>query len=367
MATTSSVSCMEGQSSNRPPLFTGSNYSHWKNRMKIFIQSTDYDLWKIVAYGPIIPTKKSGEVIIHKVEDEWSNIDKHNIEKNFKAMNLLLCAITPSEYDCVSACESAKEIWDKLEMSHEGDSQVKESKIDILVHSYELFKMKPYESISQMFARFANITNGLKALGKTYTQSEMTRKVLRSMSSKWDTTTSIILQSNDFSTYTMDKLMGSLMTEEMHHNLKDEDLAFKSATSKSKGKENEVANLCLMAIEDQEVDLDSTYSFDELLVAYKELKVVFEKVVSKNKVLKNIAKELSNEMNDLIDEKNALEEENENLKNSSNTDFLNQQIKDLIEEKDFLAEENESLKISLERERDSLKNISKKRIFRKTS
>ncbi|KAI8571926.1 hypothetical protein RHMOL_Rhmol01G0158600 [Rhododendron molle] len=125
--------------------------------MMIFIQSTDYDLWKIIQNGPIIPTKKVGEETMPKSDNEWSPSEKTSIEKNYRAMNLLFCAITPNEYDCVSACESAKEIWDELEMSHEGDSQVKESKIDILVHSYELFKMKPDESMSQMFARFASI------------------------------------------------------------------------------------------------------------------------------------------------------------------------------------------------------------------
>ena len=97
------------------------------------------------------------------------------MEKNARAINLLYCALSTDEYNRISACETAKEIWDKLEIAYEGNTQVKQSKIDILVHSYELFKMQLDESISQMFARFTNITNGLKSLGKSYTESEMTR------------------------------------------------------------------------------------------------------------------------------------------------------------------------------------------------
>ena len=37
------------------------------------------------------------------------------------------------------------------------------------MHDYELFSMKEFESISEMFTRFMDITNGLQALGKTYT------------------------------------------------------------------------------------------------------------------------------------------------------------------------------------------------------
>ena len=54
-----------------------------------------------------------------------------------------------------------------------------ESRIDMLIHSYELFKMNFDESISSMFTRFTEIVNSLKSLGKIYTNSELVRKILR--------------------------------------------------------------------------------------------------------------------------------------------------------------------------------------------
>ena len=41
------------------------------------------------------------------------------------------------------------------------------------MHKYELFKMKQGEGIQEMFNRFNDILNGLKALGKTYSNSEL--------------------------------------------------------------------------------------------------------------------------------------------------------------------------------------------------
>ena len=58
---------------------------------------------------------------------------------------------------------------------------MKESKINMLVHKYELFKMKPNESITNMLTRLTNIINSLKSLGKGYTNSELVRKILRSL------------------------------------------------------------------------------------------------------------------------------------------------------------------------------------------
>ena len=60
---------------------------------------------------------------------------------NAKAINVLYYTLDVNEFNRICTCTSAKEIWDRLEVTHEGIDQVKESKISILVHKYELFKM----------------------------------------------------------------------------------------------------------------------------------------------------------------------------------------------------------------------------------
>ena len=70
---------------------------------------------------------------------------------NANAMHILYCGLEPNEYNRISMCELAKEIWDKLEMAHKGTNQVKKSKISLLVQTYEMFKMSSNEYISEMF------------------------------------------------------------------------------------------------------------------------------------------------------------------------------------------------------------------------
>ncbi|KAH1057111.1 hypothetical protein J1N35_035176 [Gossypium stocksii] len=67
---------------------------------------------------------------------------------------------------------TCKEIWNKLATTHEGTNQVKESKIHLLTLDFELFKIKLRESIKEMFDRFTDIINGLKALGKAYSNKK---------------------------------------------------------------------------------------------------------------------------------------------------------------------------------------------------
>ncbi|RDX80829.1 hypothetical protein CR513_38568, partial [Mucuna pruriens] len=72
---------------------------------------------------------------------------------NSKAINFLICS---------------KEIWDTLALAYECTSQVRDSKIRMLVHKYKLFKMKDNETIDLMFERFQMIINNPISLGKIY-------------------------------------------------------------------------------------------------------------------------------------------------------------------------------------------------------
>ena len=121
-----------------------------------------------------------------------------------------------NEYNRICQCKSAKEIWRLLKVAHEGTNQVKESKINLLVHSYGLFFMKDNETIFEMITRFTDIINGLEVLGKTYMESEKVMKILRSLPSKWHTKVTTIQKAKHLTKLTLEELIGSLMTYEIN-------------------------------------------------------------------------------------------------------------------------------------------------------
>ena len=168
-----STSLAEGQSTNRPPLFSGMNFPYWKARMKIYIQAVNYHLWRAIVNGPQISLVRVNGIDIPKPEEDWDDNDMKMGELNAKTMNVLYCALDSNEFNRISTCTTAQEIWNKLEVTHEGTSQVKSSKINLLVHNYELFKMDPNETISAMFTRFTDIINGLKCLGRNYPNANL--------------------------------------------------------------------------------------------------------------------------------------------------------------------------------------------------
>ena len=129
--------------------------------------------------------EKDGEKIrlVPKPRQKYDEADRKKIKKGYKAKTRLVFGIGPDELNRVSACESAKEIWDCLKTTHEGTEQVKESKIDMLTSLYENFKMREGETIHELFTKLSSITNELRSLGEPISMSKQVRKVLQSFPS----------------------------------------------------------------------------------------------------------------------------------------------------------------------------------------
>ncbi|GAV78838.1 UBN2 domain-containing protein, partial [Cephalotus follicularis] len=133
--------------------------------MTIFLQSLDYQLWHMIVNGPRMPTRTIDGVVSPKPENEYNDNDFRMLHLNSKAKHVLFCAVGPNEFNRISSCDSAKEI--------------------MLVHEYELFVMHDNECISDMFSRFTTIINSLKNLGKSYSNQELVRKILRCLPKMW--------------------------------------------------------------------------------------------------------------------------------------------------------------------------------------
>ena len=110
--------------------------------MTWFLQSIDLDVWDVIEDGPTFLTKLVDGVLVPKPKQEWNELDRRNFQLNAKTIYTLQCSMNKNEYNIICQCKSAKEIWRLLEITHEGTNQVKESKINLLVHSYELFLRK---------------------------------------------------------------------------------------------------------------------------------------------------------------------------------------------------------------------------------
>src|SRR5438270_11362154 len=170
--------------------------------MRIYLQSFNLEIWQIVksAYTP--PTTPVSQ---------WTNEVKKSMQTNAKAINALFCTLERNEFNRVSNCKTAHEVWHILEVTYEGTNRVKEFKISVIVHKFELFTMNEGESITEMYTRFTDIINSLIGVGKIYTQVELVRKIILSLTFEWEKNVTAIKEANDLSTFSVENLIGNLM------------------------------------------------------------------------------------------------------------------------------------------------------------
>ncbi|GJV52818.1 hypothetical protein Tco_1448559 [Tanacetum coccineum] len=124
-------------------------------------------------------------------------------------------ALPRKEYERIFMCNTAKEIWKTLLITHQGNSQVKDNKIDLLVQQYEQFVISEDESIDSAFARFNTIITSLKALDEGYSSKNYVRKFLRALHPKWRAKVTAIEESKDLTSLSLDELIGNLKAHEM--------------------------------------------------------------------------------------------------------------------------------------------------------
>eukprot|EP00253_Pinus_taeda_P016144 PITA_16144 len=111
--------------------------------------------------------------------------------------------------------KTAKEIWDKIVLSYDGDEQVKSAKLQTLRIQYENLIMYNDESVANYFLCIDEIVNCMKNLGEEIKEDVVVEKVLRSLSSKFESKVSAIEEKENLQKITMSQLHGIITTYEM--------------------------------------------------------------------------------------------------------------------------------------------------------
>ncbi|GKA81607.1 zf-CCHC domain-containing protein [Tanacetum coccineum] len=263
---------LEGQSMQRPPLFESDGFIYWKNRFETYVKSKDLDLWHVITYGDFPPIQYNPET----KKDETVSFDKQNddlkkkLAKNNEAKMVIYNALPRKEYERIFMCKTAKEIWDTLLITHQGNSQVKDNKIDLLVQQYEQFTIPEEESIDNAFARFNTIITSLKALDEGFSSKNYVRKFLRALHPKWRAKVTAIEESKDLTSLSLDELIG---------NLKVYEVIIKNDSEMVKGKREQNRSLALKAKKESSDEDSSTSDSEdeEYAMAVRDFKKFFKR------------------------------------------------------------------------------------------
>ncbi|GJY44657.1 hypothetical protein Tco_0432870 [Tanacetum coccineum] len=239
---------MKSLSALKDRRFICDGFIYWKNRFETYVKSKDLDLWHIITYGDFPPIQNNPETKKDEIVpfDKQSDDLKKKLAKNNEAK------------------------MDTLLITHQGNSQVKDNKIDLLVQQYEQSTISKEESIDNGFARFNTIITSLKALDEGFSSKNYVRKFLRALHPKWRAKVTAIEESKDLTSLSLDELIG---------NLKVYEVIIKKDSEMIKDKREQSRSLALKAKKESSDEDNSTSDSEdeEYAMAIKEFKKFFKR------------------------------------------------------------------------------------------
>eukprot|EP00253_Pinus_taeda_P019143 PITA_19143 len=175
------MSNYEREASIRPPIFDGTNFVYWKVRVTAYLQSLGTEVWDIIDKGYTFPSATPTDPA-----------EKKKYETNAKVVNTLLGCLSQSEF-----------------------VKVKQEKLQTLRIQYENIKMYNDESVANYFLRVDGIVNCMKNLGEEIKEAVVVEKVLRSLSSRFESKVSTIEEKENLQNLKMSQLHEILTAYEM--------------------------------------------------------------------------------------------------------------------------------------------------------
>src|SRR6187455_1682876 len=153
----------------KPPHFDGEDYGFWSHKMRSHLFSLHPSIWEIVESGMHFDSTDSPMFI------------NEQIHKNAQATTVLLASLCRDEYHKVSGLDNAKQIWDTLKISHEGNDVTLLTKMELVEGELGRFAMIRGEEPTQTYNRLKTLINKIRSYGSTrWTDHDVVRLMLRS-------------------------------------------------------------------------------------------------------------------------------------------------------------------------------------------
>jgi hypothetical protein len=139
----------------KPPHFDGEDYSFWSHEMRSHLFSLHPSIWEIVENGMHFDCTDNPVFI------------NDQIHKNAQATTVLLASLCRDEYNKVSGLDNAKQIWDTLKISHEGNNATMITKMELVEGELGRFAMIRGEEPTQTYNTLKTLVNKIRSYGST--------------------------------------------------------------------------------------------------------------------------------------------------------------------------------------------------------
>jgi hypothetical protein len=188
----------------KPPHFDGEDYSFWSHKMCSHLFSLHPSIWEIV------------ENVMHFDSTNNPILINEQIHKNAQATTVLLASLCNDEYNKVSGLDNAKQIWETLKISHEGNDVTMITKIELVEGELGGFAMKRGNEPTETYNRLKTLVNKIRSYGSTrWTDHDVVQLMLRSFTVIDPHLVNLIRENPRFTKMTPEEILGKFVSGRM--------------------------------------------------------------------------------------------------------------------------------------------------------
>nr|GEX10564.1 hypothetical protein [Tanacetum cinerariifolium] len=200
-------------SENRPPMLNKENYVSWSSRLLRYAKSRPNGklIPNSIINGPYVrrmipePGDSNCEVPVNETfhvqtDDELTEKELKHIKADDQAIQTILLGLPEDIYAAVDSCETAQEIWLRVQQMMKGsDIGIQEKKAK-LFNECERFTSNDGESIESYYHRFLKLMNDLKRNKHFPEKIASNLKFLNNLQLEWSRHVTIVHQTKDLHT-----------------------------------------------------------------------------------------------------------------------------------------------------------------------
>jgi hypothetical protein len=202
------MASMSNQALMQAPVLNGLNHSTWVSKMKVFLSC--HECLEIVEDGVTLLKVEDQDALDRDARRTYTEV----VKKNTKSLWLIFQGVDESIFPKIEGKSTAKGAWDTLMNIYQGTKKVKTVKLQTLRRNFETMSMKDTETVDQFMTSVKHLVHQIRSQGEDIPDQKIVEKVLRSLPEKFNMVVVAIKESKDLTMFTIDQLMGSLLSHE---------------------------------------------------------------------------------------------------------------------------------------------------------
>ncbi|GJY64567.1 uncharacterized mitochondrial protein-like protein [Tanacetum coccineum] len=181
---------------NRPPMLVESDYDSWKIRIHRYIRGKPLGklIWNSIQNGPsphpmVTDAPTEGQTGVNmprmKLDSEFTPEETNRENADTQAEIILSQGLPRHIFNILNQTNTAKEIWDNVEMLMQGSGRTLQQRKEDLFDEFERFRAIGNEPIHDYFVHFHKLVNDMKITQLEIPTHQLNTKFVNNLPSYW--------------------------------------------------------------------------------------------------------------------------------------------------------------------------------------